>query len=308
MKNSNTYFYSNGKFLLTGEYLVLEGATALALPVNKGQSLEIFPNQNTRELLWQAKHINGHWFETLLSFPNVEIINTDNQKISEKLVDILKHFKRANSNFLSSNEGLKVETNLEFLPQHGLGSSSTLINNIANWAGVNAYEIQKLTFGGSGYDIACAKNDSPLFYSLEKKNPIVEEVDFKTDFIDSIYFVYLGKKQLSTESIYSFRKEANYSTMDIELISNISKSIVKSNTLEEFERDIEKHEEIMSRVLGRPRVRELIFSDHTGSVKSLGGWGGDFVMMTTKLNEEEFSEYISGKGLSTFYKYKDLII
>ena len=34
-------FKSNGKFLLTGEYLVLKGATALALPLKKGQSLDV---------------------------------------------------------------------------------------------------------------------------------------------------------------------------------------------------------------------------------------------------------------------------
>ena len=34
-------YKSNGKFLLTGEYLVLKGATALALPLKKGQSLEV---------------------------------------------------------------------------------------------------------------------------------------------------------------------------------------------------------------------------------------------------------------------------
>ena len=34
-------FYSNGKLLLTGEYVVLDGATALAIPTKYGQYLEI---------------------------------------------------------------------------------------------------------------------------------------------------------------------------------------------------------------------------------------------------------------------------
>jgi len=33
--------YSNGKLLLTGEYLVLEGATALAVPTKFGQDLKV---------------------------------------------------------------------------------------------------------------------------------------------------------------------------------------------------------------------------------------------------------------------------
>ena len=34
-------FYSHGKFLLTGEYLVLKGALALALPLKLGQSMTV---------------------------------------------------------------------------------------------------------------------------------------------------------------------------------------------------------------------------------------------------------------------------
>ena len=34
-------FYSNGKLLLTGEYLVIDGAKALAIPTQKGQSLSV---------------------------------------------------------------------------------------------------------------------------------------------------------------------------------------------------------------------------------------------------------------------------
>ena len=34
-------FYSNGKLLITGEYLVLDGAKALALPTKYGQYLTV---------------------------------------------------------------------------------------------------------------------------------------------------------------------------------------------------------------------------------------------------------------------------
>ena len=36
-----TTYYSNGKLLITGEYLVLDGAEALALPTKFGQNLII---------------------------------------------------------------------------------------------------------------------------------------------------------------------------------------------------------------------------------------------------------------------------
>jgi mevalonate kinase len=39
-------FYSNGKLLITGEYLVLDGAKAFALPTKFGQSLIIEEGSN----------------------------------------------------------------------------------------------------------------------------------------------------------------------------------------------------------------------------------------------------------------------
>ena len=308
MKNSSTYFYSNGKLLLAGEYLVLEGATALALPINKGQSLEVFKTEKEGVLQWNSKYLNEHWFSAEISIPQLEIIKTDNVKITKRLIEILSKTRELSSVFLSSEQGLKVETNLDFLPRHGLGSSSTLINNIANWAGAGAFELQKITFGGSGYDIACASFSKPLFFELAGGVPKVEEANFNPAFRNSIYFVYLGKKQKSIESIKNFRENAKYSSHEIDEISQISRTIVSCNKLEEFEQLVENHEEIMSNVLERPTVKSLVFSDFVGSVKSLGGWGGDFVMMTTTMGKKEFAKYLLTKNLDTFFSFNDLLI
>ena len=37
----NQYFFGHGKILLSGEYLVLDGALSLALPTKVGQSLSV---------------------------------------------------------------------------------------------------------------------------------------------------------------------------------------------------------------------------------------------------------------------------
>ena len=48
-------YKSNGKFLLTGEYLVLKGATALALPLKLGQSLDVETLEENENLIyWNA--------------------------------------------------------------------------------------------------------------------------------------------------------------------------------------------------------------------------------------------------------------
>lgn len=301
-------FHSNGKLLITGEYLVLDGATALALPINKGQNLKITETSEKGILNWLAKHINGNWFECRLSLPNLEVINTDNEEISKNLVKILKKTQELNPKFLYTENGIDVETYLEFLPEHGFGSSSTLINNLANWAKVDAFKLQELTFKGSGYDIACANNKEALFFKLEDKKAIVETTVFNPVFSENIYFVYLGKKQKSLESIKNFRESARYFKQDIRELSKISRAIVETKSLINFERLIELHENILSVILQRPTVKKLLFSDFEGSVKSLGGWGGDFVMMTTKMNKSDFESYLTKNGFHTHYCFKDLLI
>jgi len=41
--SSKRTFYSHGKLLLTAEYVILDGAKALALPTKFGQEMEISP-------------------------------------------------------------------------------------------------------------------------------------------------------------------------------------------------------------------------------------------------------------------------
>ena len=56
-------FYSNGKLLITGEYLVLDGAKAFALPTKFGQNL-IVENGTNKEIIWKSYNVDQKiWFE-----------------------------------------------------------------------------------------------------------------------------------------------------------------------------------------------------------------------------------------------------
>ena len=154
-------FYSNGKLLLTGEYVVLDGANALALPTNFGQSLSIETN-NSNTIIWKSyNELNEIWFEDeiFIEEKSDDLVLTSQKKneISVRLIQILKAVRELNPEFLKSQKGFSIKTEQNFNRLWGLGTSSTLINNIADWAKVDAYQLLKLTFGGSGYDIACAK-------------------------------------------------------------------------------------------------------------------------------------------------------
>ena len=300
----NTY-YSHGKLLLTAEYLVLDGAQALALPTKKGQSLEVH-SQHSSNLHWKSVLEDGSvWFETSFKLPLQESF-TSQDKIIQRLHDILKAAQQLNPEFLKIDQGLNVVSTLEFAQNWGLGSSSTLISNIARWANVNAYTLLKNTFGGSGYDIACATNENAIVYSNNKNTPLVKSVNFNPDFKDQLFFVHLNRKQNSRKSIQHYRSLDPSSLKNkISYFTDLTLQIVNSNSLNHFERLLNKHEDQLSEILQTPTIKSQLFEDYSHTVKSLGGWGGDFVLTTGTPQE---MEYFKDKGYNTIVSYQDMIL
>jgi len=68
---------------------------------------------------------------------------------------------------------------------------------------------------------------------------------------------------------------------------------------------MEKHQAIMSDVLEMLTVKEQLFHDFKGVVKSLGAWGGDFVMVLSKENPKE---YFISKGFETILTYDEMVL
>lgn len=298
----NTY-RANGKLLLTGEYLVLKGALALALPTKLGQSMTVRPCDSIQ---WNANKPSGPWFSATLS-KNLEVIATDNPSKAAKLAEILKAVKKLNPS--SFNQGFCFETHLDFDPEWGLGSSSTLISNLAQWAGVDPYELLKMTFGGSGYDIACATANSPVFYHLEGEKPMAQPADFNPPFASQLFFIYQGKKQQSGKEVKSFNQRMQeYDYLDdVDAVSAISEALPNITTINDFQRFIKVHEDILAHCLDREPVKNQ-YPDFEGSLKSLGAWGGDFILAATEWTHEQVTEYFKHKGLETVFNYHDIIL
>ena len=260
----------------------------------------------------------------------LEIIDCDDQPKAEKLTQILKAVRHLNPKAFEGNN-LKFTTHLDFDPNWGLGSSSTLIANLAQWANVNPYELLKLTFGGSGYDIACATAKQPIYYQLspaktvlrqaqeprqpkvvepvETPIPLIESIDFNPPFAEHLFFVYQGQKQSSSKEIKAFLEKANPTDLlkDIEAVSDISRSVPKCQSLDEFSLLMQCHERIISRCIGQEPVQKR-FPDFEGVLKSLGAWGGDFILAVTKWNENQVKEYFKEKGLEVVFEYNDLVL
>ena len=301
------HFYSNGKLLLTGEYVVLDGAKALALPTKYGQTLTV-ESIKTPEIKWKSIDNNGAiWFETTVSINTIsEITSPSKNTITERLLQILKAAKTLNPDFLEEETGYSINSILDFPRDWGLGSSSTLLNNIAQWANVNPFKLSDATFGGSGYDIACAANNTPILYSLNKHKPSITPVSFNPNFKDSIYFVHLNQKQDSREAIKTYQEHKQHISSTITKIDHITDALQACESLELFEKLIDTHESLIGDITNQTPVKKRLFKDYKYAIKSLGGWGGDFVLVTGE--SKYVNSYFKAKGYTTIIPFTTMIL
>ncbi len=300
-------FYSNGKLLITGEYLVLDGAKAFALPTKFGQNLIVEKGSN-KELYWKSYDSDSSiWFEDTILFSEITTAEkTKEDSIRATLIKILREAYLLNSHYINESNGFKITTQLNFSRNWGLGTSSTLINNIAQWLEIDAFSLLNNSFGGSGYDIACAQNNNPIVYILDHGKPIVEKVVFDPVFTSSIYFIYLNKKQSSKTAIAAYhRNKKNNLAETIAKIDCITQEILIASNVQSFAKAITKHELAISAIIETPTVKDTLFPDFTGVIKSLGAWGGDFVMV---ISEDNPAEYFAAKGYETIVAYEDMIL
>ncbi len=280
---------------------MLDGAKALALPTRFGQSLEV-SNGTQPGIHWKSflddKSIwidNFFSWETLKKLPE-NLVSPENQ-----LQNILFHAFELTKKDFSESESLHIETYLNFPKDWGLGTSSTLINNIAEWLSISPYKLLELTFGGSGYDIAAASAKGSILYNLNNDGSSnVETVNFNPVFSDNIYFVHLNQKMNSRNAIADYSKLRESAKLQINHINKLTLQIVDCKTLSEFEFLITQHEEILSDILQVPTVKSRLFKDFPGAIKSLGAWGGDFVMVTS---ERHPREYFGVKGFLTVLNF-----
>ncbi len=300
-------FYSNGKLLITGEYVVLDGAKAFALPTKYGQNL-IVEETNGNIIHWQSfDHDGSIWFEANIPFDS--IIKKEkadlSQNVKNTLIEILHEAYKKNSDFITKSKGYKITTQLTFPKNWGLGTSSTLINNIAQWINIDAYTLLRNSFGGSGYDVACASNNSPIIYQLREEKPIVTAINFHPDFRKNLYFVYLNQKRNSKNAIAEYFRNRGDIFKAISKIDKITDKIITTESLEEFTKEIELHEIELSNLLSMSTIKETLFEDFDGVIKSLGAWGGDFVMVISKNDPKK---YFEEKGYPIVLEYEKMIL
>ncbi len=304
------YFYGHGKLLISGEYFVLDGAEALALPTTVGQSMRVKYRQSYQPTLnWKSfDHTGKTWFESDFEFWHFNPIKKTDDPTQKMLSEVLRTVRQQNPHFLRDDVDVFVETKIEFPLEWGLGSSSTFIYNIAQWAYVSPFELLSKSLGGSGYDVACAQALGPILYKRVADKPQWETANFDPAFKDQLFLVYLGKKQHSDKEVqkYSEMKIENKEGIITE-ISGLTREMVSTSDFNTFSKLIRTHEEVVSGALKYTKVKDLHFSDFWGETKSLGAWGGDFILVASDRPFSETREYFVQKGFETVIPFSEIV-
>tara|TARA_B100001778_G_scaffold138112_1_gene113542 strand:- start:1544 stop:2452 length:909 start_codon:yes stop_codon:yes gene_type:complete len=298
------FFQSNGKILLSSEYLVLDGAKSIALPSKKTQELHV-TKKTMDSIVWKSyDHNNNLWFEEIFKLKKNKL-TYDGEKniISEKLLKLFNHIHKFKD--VSNSLGNQFITKLNFDRNWGLGTSSTFVNNLAKWAEINAYELLYSSFKGSGYDIACCDKNCPITYSNLNNSVSINEIKLNSLFRENVFLIYLGRKQNTQNSIKSYYNKSFNKTKSIQEINKVTDQIIDCQDLYELESLIELHESIISNILSTDPIQKSEFKDYKdGKIKSLGSWGGDFILATTRNNN---LSYFKNKGFNTIFPLSDLV-
>lgn len=287
-----------------GEYTVLDGSRAFAVPTKFGQSMDIVPNEDN-VVRWTSHDADGTiWLEESILVEDIKWNRREsNPGPDAMLIKVLHAAHAANPDVLAT--GFDVTTKLTFPRSWGLGTSSTFIAMVAEWFNIDAYALLAATFGGSGYDIACAQHNTPIVYTMGNSHPEVTPIDFYPAFADKLYFVYLNQKQNSRDAIMAYR-ERKFDKQDlVARIDNLIGDLISAPDLNSFASALEKQEALLGGVLGIAPVQERLFPDFKGVVKSLGAWGGDFVLAVA---EENPIQYFKEKGFETIIPYGDMVL
>lgn len=303
---SGQRFRGNGKLLLSGEYLVLDGATALSIPTRYGQELTIQPT-STDWLQWNSiDHQGQKWFSARFS-PDCSIMSTSDETTALYLQKVLKEARKLAPSS-PTLRGILVETKLEFPRNWGLGSSSTLTHLVAKWFNVPAFALHDRTSKGSGYDIASAENNVPILYTNGTPRTVTTLPHFNPPFEENLFFVHLNQKQTSTTEVARYselKKEIDLETCTKE-VSKLTQRMVEARELSVFEEVMKEHEYYLSNILQRDTVGDTYFKDYDlGTMKSLGAWGGDFILAT---GNKDTPRYFKHKGYETVLPYSKMIL
>lgn len=305
LKNSEVFrSYAPGKLMLTGEYMVLKGALALAVPLKLGQFLSL--EYNGQGLIaWETHYQGKKIFEASFCPETLAIQSETNIRNAQYISLLLSGLKTLKPDFFPS-KGIRFLSELEFPLEWGLGNSSALITNLAYLAGVDAIRLHEQTSIGSGYDVACASAAKPILYGL-RPEPHWDVVPFAPSFADELFLVYLGNKQDSNKSVRDFYLKCDVTQQQVFQSDALTQMALKSRTSTEFADALRSLTELTSSVLRYKNPLLERFPHLDGFAKPLGAWGGDFALIVSKLPKQVLKNYMYAENVDVVFSWDELV-
>lgn len=297
--------------MIAGEYAVLFGADSFAVPTFTGQKMQVITQKHNSEqikLNWKSFDKQDQlWFnEDFIGQKLIAVSKSAPSPVSNKLERLLSKITELSENSFQINLSYDITSWLEFDRNWGFGSSSSLIANLAKYADLNDNELFELfqsTENGSGYDVFISYYNKPLKYRIENEKPSFEIVTWNPEFAEDLALVYSGSKQFSASEVENVRSSNLFNKNNIASLNEVTNELMSALKLNDFEKSIQNHEQIVGEGINRMPLKNKVFSDFKGQIKSLGAWGGDFFMATRYDNA---LKYFNEKGFEVF-RFKEIV-
>ncbi|NDB03562.1 MAG: hypothetical protein EBY38_07875 [Flavobacteriaceae bacterium] len=87
-------------------------------------------------------------------------------------------------------------------------------------------------------------------------------------------------------------------------INDLTQEFIQARDAQDFGQLIRAHESAIAEVLNLIPVKQELFPDFKGEIKSLGGWGGDFMLA---LGPKSSPDYFKAKGFPTVISFADMV-
>ncbi|MEY3573833.1 MAG: hypothetical protein RLZZ617_431 [Bacteroidota bacterium] len=328
-----------GKILLSGEYVVLDGATALGLASRMGQSMAVFRGSEPGYLRWTAlDHLHNPWLQANYRIVDGQWSVGEVSAEASESAGLLQNWLQAawtlmaglgegsasgyggaSWNDILHQEGMAVQTQLDFARSWGLGSSSTALALLAQWLGVDARRLYALTTNGSGYDLEVALQNASILYHLPEGRPItnshapallepiVQPIPYRSPQGGGLWLVDPGGKQISAKEVVRYRNlDTNQRMACVEEISSLSIGLATCPDVTTMLDYFVRHDTILENLLGQPCLQRSAGNGFPGRLKSLGAWGGDLFLAVSP-SPEDALHWLENQANWSIYPFEQII-
>jgi mevalonate kinase len=280
----------------------LDGAAGLAIPLRFGQSLHLRPHDG-EHLIWTSLEADGSpWFQGTFHPGTGLLMESTDQEVGIMLEKLLRAAPESARRNILKSQHLRIQA--DFNRDWGLGSSATLVWLVASLLKTSPYPLLDASFGGSGYDLACAAASGPIVYQRNQGKPSSIPVALPEPILNHLFFVYSGKKQNSRDAIHKYRTQKDSASFSEEM-NQLSLNLTKARTVDAFGECLQKIEEKVRNHLMLYSLKDY-HPDYPGILKPMGAWGGDFFLAFGP--PEDTRNYFESKGFFPVWQAKEVML